>query len=124
MMCQCCNPNFHFVSGATITNDTLVLSFNDSPTGLTDTSKFCFRFSNGLTLPSGYATLPVVASVNGTTIPVWNKYGDVMLGSQIKLNTCGGACSRYVYKGYIGSQTVDTTTTLHLLVSNIPQCIA
>ena len=116
MNCQCNDPNFHFVSNASISGSQLIISFSDSPINIEDTNKFLFRFSTGVDLPTGYGDLPVYAVVNGSNIPVWNKYGDVMYGREFKLNMTGKACSRYTYKGYIGSQDGD----LHLILINLP----
>ena len=124
MACNCSCNNFYFVTSATIVGGQLVLTFNRLPTAI-DESKLCFRFSQGITLPSGYATLPVVAnvSVNGVTtaIPLWNKFGNVMLGQELVLNNNRAPHCRYVYKNYIGRQASGATTTYHLLVTNIPK---
>ena len=127
MVCNCSCNNFYFVTSATITGGQLVLTFNRLPTAI-DESKLCFRFSQGFVLPAGAATLPVVAniSVNGTTtaVPLWNKFGNVMLGQDLVLNSNRTPHCRYVYKSYIGSQTDGATTTYHLLVTNIPKITA
>lgn len=122
MNCNCNNQTF--VTGLAIVNNQLTLSFNNVP-AITDKGFLCFRFSQNLSLPSGYADLPVYANVtiNGvdTLVPVLDKYGDVMLGNEIILNRCGNVCCRYVYRTYTGVTTTETTTQYHLLVSNIPK---
>jgi hypothetical protein len=109
-----------FATGIEVTNNQVVLSFNQVP-AITSTGFFCFRFSENLTLPSNYATLPVYANVtiNGTAtlVPVYDKYGNVMTGSEIILNSNGGICTRYVYRSYTGL----VGSEYHLLYSNIPK---
>lgn len=124
---NCCqNNNQIFVTGIAVENNELVLSFNNVP-AITDQGFFCFRFSQNLNLPANYSTLPIYANVtiNGvaTTIPVWDKYGDVAVGSEILLNSNGGICTRYVYRAYTGQQTVSSTTTYHLLLANDPKIV-
>lgn len=110
----CCN--FRYITSATIVDSKLVLGLNTALTGEVDKNKACFRFSSGVTLPTGYETLPVYVSVNGTNTAVLNRYADTMLGSDLVLNSCGGACCRYVYKGYYG-----TTPTAHLIWIDAPR---
>lgn len=116
MTCNETCPSFRYITSATILSGKLVLGVNNPITGQVDTNKLCLRFSTGVTLPTGYTTLPVYITVNGTDVPVLNRYGDTMLGSQIVLNTCGGACTRYVYKGYYG-----TTASAHVIFINAPR---
>lgn len=113
--------HFHFISSATITGGNLVLTFADSPTGLANTNRFCARFECGVTLPTGYQTLPVQAVINGTTVNVLNKYGNPMTGADLVLNSRGSICSRHCYKGYIGQITSGSTTTLRLIFNNAPK---
>ena len=126
--CNTSCPYFHYVSIAVVSSGELVLTFSDSPTGLVDKSRFCFRFSQNISLPSGYASLPVYATVNGTTVPLWNKYGDILTGAD--LVTTSSAlyfCPRYTYHGYFGSQTSASVgdapgaTTYHISVNNSPR---
>jgi hypothetical protein len=123
MNCNCIN-NQIFATGLSIVNNQLVLSFNRVP-AIADKGFFCFRFSENLTLPANYATLPLYANVtvNGTatTIPLYDKYGDIAVGSEIILNRAGGICTRYTYGMYTG---VDSGTTgYHGLLRNIPKII-
>jgi hypothetical protein len=109
-----------FATGIEVTNNEVVLSFNRVP-AITSTGFFCFRFSENLTLPSNYANLPVYANVtvNGTAtlVPIYDKYGNVMAGSEIILNSNGGICTRYVYRVYTGLIGTD----YHLVFSNVPK---
>lgn len=124
MNCNCTCNNFYYVTGATITSGQLVLTFNKTPS-IDSTDRICFRLSQGVTFPSGYESLPVAANIviDGLVEPVvlWNKYGNEMIGSELAVNSTNGACCRATYKGFVGSQTTDTTTTYHILVTNIPK---
>lgn len=124
MNCNCTCNNFYYVTGATITSGQLVLTFNKTPS-IDSTDRICFRLSQGVTFPSGYESLPVAANIviDGLVEPVvlWNKYGNEMIGSELAVNSTNGACCRATYKGFVGSQTTDTTTTYHILVTNVPK---
>lgn len=124
MNCNCTCNNFYYVTGATITSGQLVLTFNKTPS-IDSTDRICFRLSQGVTFPSGYESLPVAANIviDGIVEPVvlWNKYGNEMIGSELAVNSTNGACCRATYKGFVGSQTTDTTTTYHILVTNVPK---
>lgn len=126
MACNSTCKYFHYVNSMTISSGKLVLAFSDNPTGLSSTDRFCFRFNPNMSFPSGYASLPVYATINGTQIPVWDKYGNVMTGSElIAASNNAYACPRYVYTGYIGQVVTVSgetqTTTIHLIVSDIPK---
>ena len=124
MNCNCACNNFYYVTGATITAGQLVLTFNKTPT-IDNTDRICFRLSQGVTFPSGYESLPVVANVviDDIVEPValWDKYGNTLTGSEMAVNSTNSACCRATYKGFVGSQTTDTTTTYHILITNIPK---
>jgi len=95
---------FHPVN--TITVDTNVeLGFNTSPT-VKDETRFCFRIFDSV--PTTGDALAVVISVNGSNVPVWNKYGNPMLGADLR------KCK--VYKGWYTSQG-----TAHVIIENEPQ---
>lgn len=119
MACNCNNlmSNFYFVNTAIVSGGNLVLTLNTNPS-LVDKSKVCFRFKNGTAIPTGASTLPVVIDINGTNYPVYNKYGNIMLGSDL-ITTNNGAfyCPRFVYKSFIGLVGTD----YHFIVHNIPR---
>lgn len=124
MNCNCTRQIF--VTGLTIENDQLQLSFNNVPT-ISNEGFLWFRFSQNLSLPSDYSNLPVYANVmiNGTAtlVPVLNKYGNVMLGKKIILNRNGNVCTRSVYRVYTGQIIANDTPEYHLLMSNIPKIV-
>lgn len=107
MSCNCCQY-FHKSSTVAIVGSNLVISFADAPTGIVDTTKFCFAILQSI--PTGSATLPVVLVINGVNVPMWDKYGDIVLGGTLTTRKC--------YKGYYGVVasaphviTVNTPTT-------------
>lgn len=55
---------------------------------------------------SGGELLPVQLTVNGTAIPLWDRYGNPVLGNQIK--------TRCVYRGFYGDSSP------HIIVYNLP----
>ena len=97
---------FHVVTTVTpdTTANTLTLNFS-SPVTAVDKDRFCFKIVTDI--PSTYDAYTVLMTVNGTVIPLWNKYGDPATASQ--LSKCK------VYKGYYGA------TTPHVISSVIPQ---
>lgn len=94
---------FHPVNTITVATN-LELSFTTSPTVRNET-RFCFKIFDDV--PATGSALPVTISVNGVQVPVWNKYGNPMLGAD--LNKCK------VYKGWYTS-----TAPAHVIVSNEP----
>lgn len=105
MICTNCD-NLHKSSTVAIVGGNVVVSFSDTPTGITDTTPFCFAICQ--TLPSGTDGLPVVLVVNGVNVPFWNKYGDVVTGDTL--------VTRKLYKGYYGLQGSNP----HVISVNAP----
>ena len=66
---------FHVVTTVTpdTTANTLTLNFS-SPVTAVDKDRFCFKIVTDI--PSTYDAYTVLMTVNGTAIPLWNKYGD------------------------------------------------
>lgn len=94
---------FHCANSITVTETAVVLDFNSVATTV-DKDRFCFKLADKI--PAEGANLPVQVTVNGSTIPLWNKYGNPILGSQL---TTGRK-----YNGYYGA------TTPHIIVYNTP----
>lgn len=117
MNCNTYNNDFFLVNSVSIVNNQLVLTFSREPT-LVDKAKVCFKIINNLTIPSGASNLPVVATIGGANIPLWNKYGNIMVGSDLIANCSGlNYCNRFIYKSYIGLNA----GAYHLIVHNIPR---
>lgn len=93
---------FHCVTTVTVATN-LELSFTNSPV-VTDRERFCFRLRDDIPVTGN--ALPVTISVNGVQVPVWNKYGNPMLGAELK------RCK--VFKGWYGA------TVPHVIVENDP----
>jgi hypothetical protein len=94
---------FHCANTVTVGTDAVVIDFL-SPVTAVDKDRFCFKLSE--TIPLAGATLPVQVTVNGGSIPLWNKYGNPIIGSQL---TKGRK-----YTGYYGA------TTPHVILQNTP----
>jgi hypothetical protein len=104
------NPTF-FIVGATVSSGKLILTVNGNP-AMTSLNTFNIRFAQNVAVPTGYATLPVYIAVGGVNYPVWDKFGNIMLGSELALMTSGTYfCPRRVYVGGVGSQTTSSTST-------------
>jgi hypothetical protein len=99
MGCNC----FNVANGVTVSDTNVTLTFI-SPVVLTDERPFCFRLAT--MIPEAGATLPVLVTVNGTAIPLLNKYGNPVVGADLRV--------RRLYKGYYGA------TTPHVIIHNLP----
>lgn len=97
--------NFYRVTSVVVSETAVTLDFN-APVTLTNTQRICFKVCTAI--PAGGENLPVVMTANGATVAVWNKYGNPMLGGELKNCKC--------YCGLYGS------TTPHV-ITNQPRCI-
>lgn len=102
--CTCCN--IHRVTSATADTTALTLDFNPA---VSANDMQTFNFVICTTLPNMSAPLPVNITVNGTTVPLLNKFGNVVYSNAIR--------TRKVYRGYFGSET-----TAHVIALNTPSC--
>lgn len=103
MSCNTCR-HFHCGNSITVGAADVTISFVDAPAGITDKELFCFRICTNI--PDAAAGLPVLLSINGTTVPLWNKYGNPMIGANLRRNK--------LYKAYYGA------TTPHVIAFNTP----
>jgi hypothetical protein len=90
-------------NSVTVNATNVVIDFSETVT-LNDRERFNFRLCQSI--PTAGASLPVVVTVNGETIPLWNKYGNPILSSELR-------CKR-IYRSYYGA------TTPHVIVYNTP----
>lgn len=81
----------------------LVLTFLDNPVAINQ-QHFCFRIAQSI--PTAGAALPVQVTVNGTAIPLLDRFGNTVIGAQLAQGR--------VYKGYYGS------TTPHVITLSLP----
>lgn len=95
----------HLSETITVADNKVVVTFQDDPTDILDTEHFCFRLCQ--TLPTGASSLQVFLVVNGSNVPLWNRYGDIV--------TLGTLKTRCTYKGYYGTQQ-----TKHVIAINTP----
>lgn len=96
----------HKVTDITVTAGTSVTLGFDTLVTVVNTERVCIKICKAVP-ESGY-NLPVLATVNGATVPVWNKYGNPMTGDE--LSKCK------LYKGYYGANTP------HIILTNEPGC--
>lgn len=100
MSCKC----LHISPSYTVNDSStqVVFGFPSSVT-VTDKARFCWKITSSLPTQTDYN---VYVTVNGTNVPVWNKYGNPMTVAELVRNK--------VYRGYFGSETE------HILISNSP----
>ena len=91
MKCTC----FHLGSTVTVSATAVTIAFQDGATGIADTQRFCFRLCQSI--PATASDLPVQLTVNGVAVPLWNRFGNPVLGSDLK--------TRVNYKGFYGAST-------------------
>jgi hypothetical protein len=99
----CCKA-IHCGNTVTVTDTAVEISFADGATGVADTQPFNFRLCQSI--PADGAALPVTLNVNGASVPLWNRYGNPVIGSQLK--------SRVNYCGFYGA------TTPHVISWTLP----
>lgn len=93
---------FHCTGNITVSTTNVVIDF-PSPVTANNEDRFCFRLCSGF---SGGETLPVQVTVNGTAIPLLDRYGNPVLGAELK--------TRVNYRGFYGSSTP------HVIIHNLP----
>mgnify|MGYP003294393702 CR=1 FL=1 len=98
--CSC----FHLGTTVTVSETAVVITFADNPTGIADTQHFCFRLCQSI--PATGQDLPVQVTVNGVAVPLWNRFGNPVIGSDLK--------TRVNYKGFYG------VSTPHVISSSLP----
>lgn len=86
--------------------NTVILGFS-APATATDKDKFCIKIPCGIDIPASANAYVVRVSVNGGTEPVWNKYGNPLVASDLKKNC--------VLKGYFGA------TSPHVILKELPR---
>ena len=101
MACKCVRIANTYVVNDSSSN--VVLQFTDN-SSVPDKGRFCFKVVTDL--PSSAASYQLYATVNGSSVPVLNKFGNPMLVSDVK------KCR--LYKGWYGA------TTPHVITANSP----
>ena len=102
------NKNYYptyFITGASVVNDTLVLSVNGSP-AISEHIHFALRFAPRVAIPSGLSLdTPVKLAISGTNYQLLDKYAEqVVFGDLPKDGLNDNYFSpRFVIVGGIGS---------------------
>lgn len=94
---------FHCITTITVGASTVLLTPMDTVT-IPDETRFCFKILDSI--PESALTLPVTVTVNGTSVALWDKYGNPATGADLVRGRC--------YKGWYGA------TTPHIIVGNMP----
>lgn len=90
----------------TTTASTVIIDFSTPATGV-NKDRFCIKFPCCLSIPSTADTYAVQVMVNGTAVPVMDRYGNPAVASDFK--------KKRIYKGYFGN-----TTAAHVIFENVP----
>lgn len=100
--------NLHIVTNYTVpqTGTILALSFSNAVTSVSDKQRFCIKVCTSI--PSIYDTYNATVDINGTAVPLWDKYGDLLTISELK------KCK--VMKGYVGLVGLVN----HIILTDIP----
>ena len=91
---------------------TAVVLVPDETMTLVDKEKFGLRLT---TASTGDATLPVAATINGINVNVFDRYGNIVYGNQLK-------AGQVIY-GYFGTNGLGDTTS-HIIATKVltPGC--
>lgn len=81
--------NYSVTEGSTMAN----LSFVKTVTSVTDKQRFCVKVC--VDIPETYDTYTAQVIINGSGVPLWDKYGDPLTLSELRKGV--------VYQGYYGS---------------------
>lgn len=98
--------NFHRTSSVAVSDENLLLTFSDNPTGVASLTPICFVICQNI--PSAGLILPLKATINGATVPIYNKYSIVATGSDFR--------TRRRYRGYY----VENNGNSYIIVDNAP----
>ena len=104
MLCANCN-NLYKSSSVTVSETNVVVTFAANPTDIANEDKFCFVLCQDV--PSAGDALAVQLTINGESVPLWDKYGNLVPGC--------GLTKGQVYKGYYGTGTAN-----HVISQSLP----
>jgi hypothetical protein len=104
MLCANCN-NLYKSSSITTTATNVVITFTSAPTDVVNEDKFCFAICQDV--PSAGNALAVTLTINGESVPLWDRYGNPVPGC--------GLTKGQIYKGYFGTGTAD-----HVISPTLP----
>lgn len=109
---SCCK-SIRIANSVTVSDTAVVLDFASGNTGIADTQPFNFRLCQSI--PSTGDELPVQVTVNGTAVPLWNKYGNPVLGADLK--------TRVNYCAFYGATTPHVISWTLPLPVRVCQCL-
>lgn len=111
MACPCCGAVTRAIIGSVVPDagNTFLGATPDSTVNAVDKEKISLIFKVGV--PSAGAALPVFVVVNGENVPVYDKYGNKLLGVSIK--------TRKNLHAYFGTNGAEGA---HLQLTNFPWC--
>ena len=91
---------------------TAVILVPDETMTLVDKERFGLRLT---TAPTGGLTLPVAVTINGINVNVFDRYGNIVYGNQLK-------AGQVIY-GYFGTNGLGDTTS-HIIATKVftPGC--
>lgn len=89
MACKYLNVVNSMTTNATA--GTLTLDFVNAVSSVTDKQKFCIKIPCSMSIPTGINGYVVQVTINGASVPVWNKYGNPLTVSDlVKGKVIGG----------------------------------
>lgn len=111
MACPCCGAVTRAIIGniAPDAGNTFLIATPDSTLVASDKEKISLIFRAGV--PSGSAALPVYVVVNGANVPVYDKYGNKLLGVSVR--------TRKNLHAYFGTNGAAGS---HIQLTKFPDC--
>ena len=120
--CECRKTNFYFVTSFDFDEEQVILGTNQ-PINASDLPYcFTFRMSKCISEIAGVENYDLGIYVNGSIVPVLNKYGTPMKYGELILNYSGCLDKRFTYTAYVS--TSISKRGLQVLVKNAPKYIA
>ena len=111
MACSCANNIYRSTATAAVNTGGTALVITPD-TALTPANENRVAIMVTSTIATAGLILPVQITLNGTAVPVYDKFGNILYGSEIRTNA--------VMKGYYG--TNGSGGTAHLQLVNYPFC--
>ena len=109
MACPCCGAGTRAVVGTFAIDTGVLVGTPTTPVTVIDKEKIDLIFAAGV--PAGGDALPVNVVINGANVPVYDKYGNVLLGVAIK--------QRRNLHAYFGTNGAEGA---HLQLTKYPWC--
>lgn len=107
MACNCNNDISRSTATVAVSSTNLLITPTNELTPLNE-GRVALMITNSV--PADGMSLPVTVTINGSNIPVYDKYGNIIYGYGLKTNV--------VLKGYFGNNGAEATA--HLQLINFP----